>query len=102
MSDENIAQNNAMHQKSGGNTKGNDVGERIEFPAKRTFFAAHARQAAIEQIKNTCKQDEDERVPNGGVIGMRLLKIRFDNTRQREESAKKIPSRHQFWQEIDL
>jgi hypothetical protein len=55
------AQHDALDEKCGRDAEGNQVGERIEFAAERTFHAAHARDAAVEQIKNAREQNERER-----------------------------------------
>ena len=43
--------------------EGNNVGERIELAAKRTFMTAEPRQSPIEQIENAGAENE----PDGGV-----------------------------------
>jgi hypothetical protein len=53
-----LAQHDAMHQKRRRGAEGNQIGQGIEFPAKGAFDAAHAGQAAIEQIENAGQQDE--------------------------------------------
>ena len=56
-----VLQHDPMDQKSRRRPEGNQVRQRIKFPAKRALHAAHARQAAVEQVKNARQQDEHQR-----------------------------------------
>src|SRR5437868_3342258 len=101
MSRKHIPQDNAMHQKCGSHAERHNISKRIEFAPERAFFTAHARKSPIEQIKNTGQQNENQGVANGSIVWMRLIEIRFNDTRQREESAEEISRRHQIRQEIN-
>jgi hypothetical protein len=52
-------------QDAGGDTKGNDVGQRIQFLAKLAGRLGHARDAAIQGVKRDGEADRQ-----GGVIEM--------------------------------
>ena len=56
-----VRQHDAMHEKRRGHAEGNQVRQRIKFAPERTFAAAHARDAAVEQIKNAREQNENQR-----------------------------------------
>ena len=96
------AQHDALDEKRRRDAEGNQIGEGIEFAAKRAFHAAHARDAAVEQIKNAREQNERERELDLPQNNCRAHRIGIHDFGQRHEAAKQISSREQVRQKINL
>jgi hypothetical protein len=65
-----IVQHDPVHQKRRRDAERNQVGQRIEFAAKRAFVPAHARDAAVEQIENAREQNERQRDLDLAVVAV--------------------------------
>ena len=91
-----------MDEESRSCAEGDEVGQRIKFPAKRAFVPAHAGDTPIEQIKNQRQEDEKYGVTDGLIEVALMLWVRFDDSGQRQETAKQIPCREQVRQKINL
>src|SRR5438270_404740 len=97
---EDILEHHAMNQKGGRHAERNEISERIEFAAERTFNAAHPSDTPIEQIENAGQQDESE-----GDLDVMIIAggdVRLDNSCQRDEAAEKISGGEEVRQEIDF
>ena len=101
-----MAQHHPMHQKGRRNAKGNQVGQRIKLAAERAFMPAHARHAAIEQIKNARQQNAREGKFDGPPIDQTGHRVRREvglhDLGQRHEAAEQIPRRQEIRQEVNL
>src|SRR5665213_1420950 len=97
----NVGKHDALDEKRGRDAERNQIGKRIEFASKRTFHAAHARDAAVEQVENARKQNKRER-----ELDLREIIVRPGNRIhdfcQCDKAAEQVSSRQQIRQKINL
>ncbi len=79
-----------------------EVGERIEFAPERTFISAHARDAAIEQIKNAREQNQEQARVLMAWMKLSDVRVGLDDFCERDETAEQISRRQQVRQKINL
>ena len=97
---EDVFENNPMHQKRGGHAKGNQIGQRIEFPAERALDAAHPRHPPVEQVEDAGQENETERDFDRVKIPVR--EVGLHDLGQGYEPAEEIAGRQEVREEIDF
>src|SRR5437588_7576386 len=92
-----FVEHDAINHQRRRETKGNDIGQRIELAPERALMAAEARESPIQEIENERAENE----PNGGMkkvvcrIDIRALQQRaFQNFKRGSKSTKQISRRH--------
>src|SRR5437870_10419594 len=88
-----------MDQESRRRAERNQIGQGIEFAAKRALDTAHAGHTAIEQIKDAGEQNKSQ---GNFDLSKPLREIRFDDASESDKSAEEVSSGEKVGKEINL
>ena len=93
-----------LHQERGGGAKRDDIRQRVELEAERTFLADQPRDPAVEPVKNERAKNQPKRRHDRLRIEWNLRAHRrchLDDVPEREEPAQQVAGGHQVRQEIN-
>jgi hypothetical protein len=98
-----LCEDDLEHEECGGDSEGDHIGERIEFPSECAFVSAQAGNPAVQHVENECAENPKEAClvmldPSTVIRG--LKKAPLNDLENGHKTAEEVSRRHQARKKI--